>query len=318
MKFLNLGTFIICLCTSLVSSAQITYTKLLDDPSDINLFRVRLPIWVIQPGTANFSAYAAHFGADLELGNKLSLSATYNLLVGDQLMPNSQSGSEFPAQPFVASQFEDQSSRYLHVEGTYYFSNTIEDTEETIVVKSSGNVKYVTSIPAKLMKRTGLRVGYRNGFMWYHTNGSYNFKTADDFIFDTQDQSTYLNYSQIRIGIARAKTTNLHVNLDGYGYRSAAGTGVWYADLIIAMKQELEDVNYYERDNENSVFYSPYEIDQYNDKQKFGFEVGWRWIPFVGRVGYLAQFGMVTGVKGYFAPYLELGANFQIGKKIKP
>lgn len=318
MNFLKIIASTIVLCSCLASSAQINYTKLLDNPNDIKLFRVRLPIWIIQPGTANFSAYAAHFGADLELGNKFSFSTTYNVLIGDQLMPNTQAGLEYPSVPFVASQNEDQFSRYFHLEGTYYFSNSIKMVEENVFVKGEGNVKYYTLIPAQQLKRTGLRLGFRKGFMWYHTNGSYDFKTANGVTFDPQDQSTYLNYSQIRIGIARSKTTNLHVNLEGYGARSASGTAVWFADVIIAMQQDLEDVNLYRRDMGNKVYYTPHEIDQYNEKQRFGFEVGYRWIPLAGRVGYLAQFGSLIGVKGYFAPYLELGANFQIGRKTKP
>lgn len=318
MNFLKIIGSTILLCLSVISSAQVNYTKLLDDPNDINLFRVRIPIWVIQPGTANFSVYAAHFGADWQLGNKFSLNATYNLLVGDKMFPETQMDLEYISQPVVASQFKDQPSRYFHLEGTYFFKEDLKDSEESIVLNTTNRVRYYIYVPAKVLKRTGLRFGFRKGFMWYHTNGSYKFKTANGVVFDSPDQSTYLNYSQIRVGISRAKTTNLHVNLDGYGYRSAAGTGMWYADVIFAIQQRFDDVNFYRRSEGSNIVYTPYEIDQYNDKQKVGFEVGYRWIPFVNRVGYLAQVGMITGVKGYFAPYLEIGANFQIGKKIKP
>jgi hypothetical protein len=171
-------------------------------------------------------------------------------------------------------------------------------------------------VPAKLMKRTGLRLGYRQGFQWYHLHGG-SFKS--DVSFFTEDQSTYLNYSQIRIGIARAKSTNLLVNVKDYGKRSNSGTVFWYADMILAMSQELEDVYYFNRSlsngDANSVYYTGHEVDSYNEKQKLGLEVGVRFLPSVGWIGYQAQFGTVTGMKGVFSTYLELGATISIGTK---
>ncbi|MFM2000485.1 MAG: hypothetical protein RL204_2432 [Bacteroidota bacterium] len=309
----------IALFVSIVAQGQINVEVLKDDPEDMQVYRARIPLWTIQPASSNFSVYAANFGFEAQF-KKVYLSTTYNILLGDKLMPETQDGSEYPASAFVASQFEDQWSRYFHIEGTYFFKQNLEQTELDVHVRSSGNVKYYTMVPAKILKSTGLRLGYRQGFQWYHLHGG-DFKSDVDFF--TEDQSTYLNYSQLRIGIGRAKMTNLLVNVKDYGKRSNSGTVFFYADMILALSQELEDVYYFHRStggfnsDPNAVYYTAHEIDQYNEKQKLGFEVGVRFLPSVGRIGYQAQFGSVTGIKGVFSTYLELGATISLGSKEK-
>jgi len=245
---------------------------------------------------------------------------SYNTLLAVRLLPDSQVGLEFPASAYVASKYVDQWSRYFHVEGTYFFKKYLEQVEVTIGVKSSGNTHYVVSVPAKMLKKTGVRLGFRKGFQWYHLADE-GFKS--DVVFDTEDQSTYLNYTQIRLGIARAKTTNLFVNLKGYGDRTNSSSSLIYADIILPISQRFDDVYYFQRStggssgNSNTVYYTSHKIDEYNEKQKVGFEVGWRILPTAGLMGYQVQFGTVTGLKGYFAPYLEMGLTLQLGNREK-
>jgi hypothetical protein len=130
-----------------------------------------------------------------------------------------------------------------------------------------------------------------------------------------------LNYSQIKVGIAKAKTTNFHVNIKGYGKRQRATTHIFYADFIYAISQRLEDVYYFKPSNTsadgNSVYYTPHKIDEYNEKQKIGFEIGVRQLPLVERIGYHAQLGTITGVKGVLSAYFELGVCFSLGTREK-
>jgi hypothetical protein len=302
------------------ASSQVTVSVLKDDPEGLNIFRVKIPIWIIQPATANFSIYAADFGLEAQVNDKFYFSASYNTLLADRLLPDSQDGLEYPATSYVASKYEDQFSRYFHLEGTYFFKKYLEQVDVTIGVKSTGNTRYVVSVPAKMLKKTGVRFAYRKGFQWYHLADE-GFKSNIEF--DTEDQSTYLNYSQIRLGIARAKTTNLWVNLKDYGDRTSSSTSLFYADLIIPISQKFDDVYYFQRStggsagNGNTVYYTSHKIDEYNEKQKVGFEVGWRVLPTAGLMGYQIQFGTVTGLKGYFAPYLEMGLTLQLGNRAK-
>ena len=312
--------FTLLFLTTFFGSSQVTVSILKDDPEGLNIFRVKIPIWIIQPATANFSIYAADFGLEAQVNDQFYFSTSYNTLLADRLLPDSQDGLEFPATSYVASKYEDQWSRYFHIEGTYFFSKYLEQTDLTIGVKSTGNIRYVVTVPAKVLKKTGFRFAYRKGFQWYHL-GDEGFKS--DVEFDTEDQSTYLNYTQIRFGIARANTTNLFVNLKGYGDRTNSGTSFFYADIILPISQRFDDVYYFKRStggssgNGNTVFYTSHEIDEYNEKQKVGFEVGWRILPTSGLMGYQVQFGTVTGLKGYFAPYLEMGMTLQLGNREK-
>lgn len=313
--------FALLLLPAFSGNSQVTVNVLKDDPEGLNIFRVKIPIWIIQPATANFSIYAADFGLEAQVNDKFYFSTSYNTLLGDKLLPDSQDGMEYPSTSYVASKYDDQWSRYFHVEGTYFFKKYLEQVDITIGVKSSGNTRYVVSVPGKMLKKTGFRFAYRKGFQWYHLGGDESFKSNVEF--DTQDQSTYLNYTQIRLGIARCKTTNLFVNLKGYGDRTSSNASFFYADLILPIAQKFEDVYFFQRStggsngDGNTVYYTSHKIDEYNEKQKLGFEVGWRFLPTAGLMGYQIQFGTVTGLKGYFAPYLEMGLTLQLGNKEK-
>ena len=305
------------LFTNITTAQKVYFEYLKDDPENVHSYRVQLPLFAVQPSITN-TAYTVNFGLEAQVNDKLYFSSIGSLFLIEKLFPNTQDGSDNPHGDYVSSQTIDQFSRYFQIEGTYYFKKSFEQKEVKLQLKKSGNVLYYVEVPAKMMKRSGLRLGYRQGFTWYHLHGG-NFKS--DVEFETKDQSTYLNYSQIRIGFAKAKTTNLHVNIEGYGKRAHAHTLLYYADFIYAISQRLEDVYYFNQSESSAdgyaVYYTAHKIDEYNEKQKIGFEIGIRQLPLVGKVGYHAQLGTLTGVKGVFSAYFEMGICFSLGTREK-
>ncbi len=315
----SLLTLLLC---SFVANAQVKISILEDDPSDLKIFRVRLPLWILNLSNHNLSAYEAKFGLDIQPSDKLMFNIDYNISVFERLYPSTNDGLEYINQPYIASDKKPTKSNYFNLEGTYFFSTKEVKTELSVNLKTSGNVKYYTMVPATMSKRVGIHLGFKKGISYYHM-GEYDLKANINYNNSESqfaDKSTMLQHTQMRIGLNYSKTTNLHLRAEGYGDRTNSGMVNFYADLLLGLSSKLDDVYLVTPSTNvsNTSYYRHMLINDYNDKTRLGFEVGVRAIPTVGLFSYHAALGRLNGLKGGPNGYLELGVSFSIGKNQKP
>jgi hypothetical protein len=321
----KVSSLVVLMIIQLLTSAQVKVAILEDDPNAIKPFRFRIPLWIINPASYNFSAYDARLGMDWRATRKLLIAADYSIGLFDRLLPESESGSEYPSNPFMLSQKEDTKSNYFSFELTYNFSEKTSVESMAVNLGSRGNIQYYTTVPGNVYKALGLHAGLKKGVTWYHFGdvpiqygGAEESRFGDYFV----DRSTYLTYTQLRIGLAYQKVTNLHIEAQGYGKGSDAGIVQYHIDLLPTLSAEVDDVYYVERNinngDPNGYTYFPVQINEPNEKSKMGFELGVKFIPTMSSFAYHANLGRVPGFKGGPNGYLELGVSISIGKKLKP
>jgi hypothetical protein len=307
---------------TVLSNGQVEISIKEDNPQDMKVFRVRIPLWVINLSNHNLSAYDARFGLDIQPSDKLMFNVDYNVSLLEKLYPTTSEGLEYPTQPYIVSDKAPSKSNYFNLEGTYFFSIKNVDTRLPITLKSSGNTNYYTMVPATMMKRFGIHLGFKKGISYYHM-GDFTL-LANEVIGNSEgqleDKSTMLQHTQMRIGFNYSRSTNLHVTAKGYGDRSNSGMVNYYADLLLGLSSKIDDVYLVQQSTSaiNRSYYSHLLINDYNEKAKIGFELGVRVIPTVGIFSYHAALGRLNGLKGGPNGYLEMGVSFSIGKKQKP
>jgi len=307
------------------SSAQVNVSIVKDSPEDLSIYRIKIPLWCGNLNNYNTSIYDFRLGVDIQPMDKLLISGDYSIGIGDQVLPESSAGlasTGYPVSGIIVPQTVMASSRQLDVQGTYFFSSKIREKQLAVTLKSSGNVEYYTTVPGQELVRYGVRLGMRGGSTWYHM-GDADIQYSEDLPQmgeeAVQDKSTMLRYRQLRVGFAYARTTNLWVQAEGYGMRSNTGTLMYYADLFVGMKSEVDDVYFLERgfgsEDSNDYYYYALEINEQNEKSKLGFEIGLQLLPTAGLIGYTVALGRINGIKGSSNGYVQFGLFLSLGNR---
>ncbi len=300
--------------------------KLKDKATGINFVKLTIPIWDINLNGYNMSIYDLNIGLHSQIGDKFYLKADYSKSLFDRLAPDIQENSNSTLS--AASQFENTRANSFSLEGSFFFKEILETKDLTIKLKSSqrGNVTVtkVTYVAGESLTRYGARLGWTKGISWFGiddtplTGISQN---GSEFLMDYQNKSTMIQYTNLRIGLCRAIQTNLHVNAIDYGYRTNSGFDYLYADLVLSLKNKLDDVYgaYAYDGQDNIMYYKQYSIDATTPKVKMGFAIGARSLPFVGAISYDIELGRFTGIQKEGNGYLKIGFNLAFGtsEKIK-
>jgi hypothetical protein len=328
MKNLILIITSFLLSISAIAQETVNGSVILDDPENLPMYRVRIPLWCATLSGHNMSAYDLALGVDIQPVDAFMLNVDYTIGLLDQVFPESTAGVEFPQSGIIVPQTVMSSARLIDVAGTFFFKSKLTQKPMRIALKSSGNVTTVTDVPGQELTRIGIRAGFRGGSTWYHM-GDMEVNYGDDLPNSASegitDQSTMLRYSQLRLGIGISKTTNLWIDTEEYGRRSNTGTVMYYGDILIGMSSTVDDVYYLERgglsselDDANTYYYTPISIDDLNDKARMGFEIGLRQLPTSGWFGGFAALGSVNGLKGGPNVYFKMGAQISLGNRIRP
>ena len=319
--------YAICAVSAFAQSAEIVkIEKLKDKASGINFVKVTIPIWNLNLNSYNLSIYDLNIGLHTQIGNKVYFHAAYSKSLVDRLAPDIQENNNYSFS--AASIYENSRANSFSLEGTYFFKEIFETKDLQIKLKSSSNgrvtVTKVTKVPGESLTRFGVRLGMTKGITWYGINDTQltGIDTrGGENLMDFQDKSTMIQYTNLRIGFCRAIQTNLHVNAIDYGYRTNSGFDYLYADLILSLKNKLDDVYgaYLFDSQNNSMYYKRYAIDGTTPKVKYGFAIGARSLPFVGAISYDIEVGRFTGIQKEGNGYLKIGFNLAFGtsEKIK-
>lgn len=317
-------------------STDLTYTILKDDVENYKIARVGFSFLNTDISFANVSAYGVGFFANGEIGKKLYLEGNYSFSLVERLLHPFE--PDLQTDGFVSVNDDSRSNR-LRLEGTYYFSSktTREDIEVSLKQSTRGRttVNYYTLVEGNQLTRIGARIGLDRGFT------SYNMSSADELSALLENGSTYdinydgevigssfLTYSVMRLGVARSKLTNLHINTPQYGYRRSSSIAYLYGDVLIAMNQEIDDVFVKRNDvvvqspfegGPSTPYYSRMNLQDAVEFRNVGLAIGYRVNNLSTGFEQLVEAGIYPGVQGVNGLYINIGWRYGLGtsQKIK-
>lgn len=301
--------------SQLVCSSQVKVTTT-SDSVGVDFLFVKIPLATLQPGLNNTSLYTLQGGIDIFFNKKWFVSAGLSYSLLDRFYPISEDGNEFLSDNLVSSVNKSTAANYGEVRSTYFFNDYTTKMPLKVKLGNRGEeVNLYTEVEGSVRKMQGIRLGVRKGITWYHLNaGSLN-SGEDEREISSSDQSTMLDYWQLRAGFEWTSITNLRVQAEGFGKRHNAKIQTYYADLLFQPSMKFDDVYYYSIDNASElVLYSRHAVEGNNDEIPLGIEVGSRVIPLAGKIGYHYALGYSPGLKGSVRLYAEGGFNFYFGK----
>lgn len=319
---------LIALCGSLQSFAQmnsVTGTMQMDDPESASTFyRLRIPLYCVSLAPYNISVYDLAFGLDAKPISDLMINVDYRIGLGDMAFPENTLNRDSPSAfggGGVIPQNKPLASRLIDVAAMYFISNKSVKKDLSFNLKRVANVDYVTYVPGTELRQIGIRAGFLAGSTWYGMNDMLvNYSSSLDFLNGSNElsQSTNLRYSQLRFGLAYMKTSNIWVDFDDIGMRGNVGSLMYYADILIGMRSQLDDVYHAVRGVEedgNTFFVTRGSVDEENEKARIGFEIGMRQLPTNGMLAGYAALGRVNGIQGGTNGYFRLGVQLSLGTR---
>jgi len=287
------------------------------------MYKFRLPLWEIAASPYNASIYDANVGAVFAHQNFL-VTADYSYSLLDRFFPNSYEDGAIEAntvtQMIMFPLHETNGANYFELGGTYFFTHKIVEKEIKIVLSAGRNYERYTMVPGEQLNRWGARLGFTRGVTWYAFNEANIKARAQDgtvTAFNYNIMSSTRDYANINIGFCFSKTTNMTVWVREFGKRSNSGIEMFYADALIATKNNLDDVYsaiYYDG-SEGTMFYQPFDLNKDNEKSKIGFRIGYKCIPFRGIIGWHIDGGINPGLKAAKNFFFTFGASFYLGNK---
>jgi hypothetical protein len=299
--------------------APVGLAILADEPVVKTLFKFDLPLVHMNISNVNLSMYDVKPAFNLLVKNRFMLNASYSIALFDQLAPEIIFGSNTGGSISV---YDDEKTKEFSAEGTYFFKNKMEKKDLRIVLRRGASTEYVTYVPGTLMKSYGARLGITKGVTWYGidqtnvvgtTQSGVDYPVAGSF-------ATYMDYMNLRIGFGYAKSSNLHVYAEGYGYKFNVGMHYFYADALLNLNSKFDDIyssySYDSNMNGGTSYMRRYEIDSNLDKMKMGFALGYRLVPYRSEVSFNLETGVLPGIKKEGNGYLKLGIAVSIGNSV--
>ncbi len=248
-----------------------------DNPSNVKAFTLQLPIWHLAGSKINTSILDLKGDIAYTGKGKFNGGISYKFGLLDKIAPDTYEG-DYPNHDLVMSINKPVKSQELNLYGTYFFKDQKEEVIERIRLKTEGNVATVTDVKTKGLTRTGLNLGYAQGFTWYNFNNvSINVNpSVNESIEETYEfmsMSSIQDYKFVKLGINRTKMVNLKLNAEGYGKKESSHISVNNFNLILAVQNKFDDVyvGQYNTDN-NVVELKHYSMNNSNAKLPVGFE----------------------------------------------
>jgi hypothetical protein len=292
-----------------------------DDPENLTIIRLRLPILMLTAAGYNASLYDAKFGVDIQPHDRFWFSADYNYSLADRAGFKSSEGLDVPKERFAMSDKEPTKSNYIDFVGIYFFRKKILRKPVRINLHSDDKFSYYTMVDANSMRRLGIRLGYKKGITYYNMNDMLNLNAVNSSVAQklnqTQDKSTMLQYSHFRIGICHSTIFNLFLKAEKYLDRSKTGVVNMHLDLLVGLSSKVDNLIFVNPISERLIYYEAIALDAYNKKSRFGFETGLRYTPTKGLLSGQVCLGMINGIQKGPNVYFEAGFALSIGKNQK-
>jgi hypothetical protein len=271
-------------------------TSMEEKPEDLRFLTLELPIWHLTGSMVNFSLYDAKGTFAYNGSGKLNGGLSYNLKLGDRILPETYERTDYVYQNMIMSKFNAPSAQSLDVYGTYFFKDEMKKVTETITLKRVGNVIYVTNVETDEYTRMGLTLGYNQGFTWYNMNNMdivlVDPNTNTNQTFNYSSMSTVQTHKMIKAGITISKAVNLKVNVEEYGTRTSAHLKTNTFSLIYAIQNDFDDVLVgVPNTSSNEIQFLEYAFSDENARLPIGFEYKHKehpkgWLSYEYGVGY--------------------------------
>ncbi len=315
--------FIFCsFLTCISSSAQIKETEeitiLKDNPDDVKLFKVIIPLLNTRPAVFNTSAFDLVTGIHCTPLERLYLHASFRYMSFEAL--NDNTGPFNSDIPYGASIYRDTKSTEWSVEASFTTTKKTFSKKVQIHLYAIPGVRYYSMVPAQGIKEKGIRLGVDRGLTWFAlqrvkvtgTEAGTNLPVE----FSNGLSATYLNYTIGRIGIFSSQSYNLHAYVKDRGYRVNSGLIYYYIDALLPLNMQYDDIFYYVPENESPARvpgYRQININDGIDNLPFGLSFGIRLIPYVRMLSANLEAGILpfSGISGV---YSKIGFNLAVGK----
>lgn len=251
-----------------------------ENPEDLSFLSLNIPLWHLAGSKINTSLLDLKGDISYNGKGKLNGGLNYKYGLGDKIAPDTYEFTENLSKGLVMSVNKAPHAQELQLYTTYFFAEKIEDVDETIKLKQVGNTNYVTSIKTKQLVRTGINLGYSQGFTWYNMNNVNISVEPVGFPNEQRDvsmesMSTIQDYKFLKLGICRTKGVNTKINAEGYGERSSAWMTISNFNLIYALQNDFDDV-YVGTENTDGgglvIELVEYSMNESNAKLPIGFE----------------------------------------------
>ena len=298
MKYILATIFII---VSLLSFSQtdnkvLTIKSFEEKPDDLNFLSIQLPLWHLNGSPVNTSLYDLKGSFAYAGTKKLNGGIQYNWRLGDRLLPDTYERTEYVYQNMIYSKYKSAASKVIDFWANYFFTNKTKTSNESIELKRVGRTIYVTNVDVSQYCRTGINLGYRQGFTWYNLNNKpiilENTSTGVPLEFNEQSASTFQSFGIISAGLSFSKSVNFKVDIEDYGVKTMSRLNVSSFNLLFAVQNKFEDVLVGQLNTLSSqVEFIEYAFSDENKKLPIGFEFNQRnyvksWGTFEYGIGY--------------------------------
>jgi hypothetical protein len=207
-----------------------------------------------------------------------------------------------------------QKSRNADIMAGYFFQKDT-DGKVRINLHQGSKVSHYAMVDAHYNKIYGAQIGFKNGFSYMviprgvNVSNYYN-ESAGTFAADA-GMTTIMKYSWVTIGGTFGKTVDVDANFSEYGLKGDHYMKRLYANVIIAVNSQLEDVYFTENKGSSNELVKRYVLNGNVDMSKFGFCVG-------AETFSLKKFGMITSLEAGLMPGVKakMSDNVFIGFKV--
>lgn len=297
----------ITLFSSLVAVAQKSSYTITKENTDIKCIYGKVTLFDALISTSRMS-FSTGLGTRMYF-NGLYLSTNYEFHYLDN-MAEASSTENIQGSSIYAR----QKSRNADIMAGYFFQRETDGKVRINLHNGSRTTTY-TMVDAKYNKIFGAQVGFKNGFSYMTiprgvTVSNYYNESAGIFQTDA-GMTSVMKYSWLTIGGTFGKTVDVVANFSEYGLKGAHYIKRIYANIIIAVNSQLEDVYFTTNHGSSNELVKRYVLNGNVDMSKFGFCVGYETFT-------LKKFGMVTGLEAGIMPGVKASksGNIYLGFKI--
>jgi hypothetical protein len=186
-----------------------------------------------------------------------------------------------------------------------FWESELEESKESVYLKSSGRVEYHARIPCERLRQVGARIGYTRGIAFLSNDHAvykgYSINDPSKAVRELSGVgfSNMMEYSFLNLGVTYTRLSDLEVRFkDLPGNRGAESMNEIYGDIMFATKMKLDDMWIPE---DYSIFYSNYQqyhVDEHTPKIRYGIKAGYKYQS-------LSGFGLQVAVEGGITPGLK-------------
>nr|WP_294862567.1 hypothetical protein [uncultured Fluviicola sp.] len=312
------------LSTESKAGNTVYYSVIKDSPKGMKYAGISIPIWNLTGSFLNSSLYDLTTNG-IFLNDKFQVAVKYKIGLLDKLAPDTYELMDYPNHDYIMSQYKANKNQNLSLSGSYFVKS--KETTETITVhlKSSGKVNTVTRVPATVIKKLGVTLGYEQGFTWYNMNNKEIIVEMRDEpgvqkTFNLGSQSTVQTFKYVKLGLNWTKTHYFKGKFEEYGERSDSGIKTTWFSVILAAQNKFDDVyvpvplpdNVYYTETQN-IRLSPATMNDLNKKLPVGIEFGQRYSMFRSGISYDYNIRYLPGLMKSINFMLEVGVQYNIG-----